>query len=127
MRGREQSCWSESRPSGPATGGREMERGRERRWRLQTRIREDEAPHQQPTPSHPLQLMGVHAVSLAVELVHWPAPSISTLRRSAASSLFRAAKTQDACAAARYFEENTFFVFTLGPRPSTLDPKVQFM
>lgn len=105
-----------------------MERGRERRWGLQTRIREDEVPHQQPTPSHPLQLMGVHAVSLAVELVHWPAPSISTLRRSAASSLFRAAKkTQDACVAARYLEENTFFIFTLGPRLSILDPKVQFM
>lgn len=105
-----------------------MDRGRERRWGLQTRIREDEAPHQQPTPSHPLQLMGVHTVSLAVELVHWPAPSISTLQRSAASSLFRAAKkAQEACAAARYLEENTFFIFTLGPRLSTLNPKVQFM
>lgn len=58
MRGTEQSCWSESRPSGWATGGRETERGRERRWGLQTRIREDEAPHQQPTPLHPAPING---------------------------------------------------------------------
>lgn len=70
--------------------------------------------------------MGVHAVSLAVEMVHWPAPSISTLRRSAASSLFRVAKkTQDARVAARYLEENTFFHFHAGPsseRPRPQSP-----